>query len=142
MPTGRVLATVQDGDGGEFAFFVRSPDGTWHRIAGFEDGLVQAAFGPDGDLFAVSRRDAPRGQVLRLAADDFDLAKATVVVPEGSDAIVTDHYGPPGDKTVLPCASRLYVIYQVGGPTVIRCFGIDGTPMPAPRSPRSARSIR
>ena len=73
--------------------------------------------------------------MLRLAADDLDLARAMVVVPEGSDAIVTDHYGPPGDKTVLPCASRLYVIYQVGGPTVIRCFGIDGTPMPAPRQP-------
>ena len=106
--------------------FVRSLDGTWHRIAGFEDGLVQAAFGPDGDVFAVSRRDAPRGKLLRLAADDFDLARATVVVPEGSDAIVTDHYGPPGDKTVLPCASRLYVIYQIGGPTQVRCFGIDG----------------
>ena len=83
VPTGRVLATVQNGDGGEFAFFVRSPDGTWQRIAGFKDGLVQAAFGPDGDVFAVSRRDAPRGQSAAPAADDLDLARATVVVPEG-----------------------------------------------------------
>src|SRR5581483_3568538 len=66
-PTGRVLATVQDGDGGEFAFFVRSPDGKWKQVAGFKDGLVQAAFGPGGELFAVSRKNAPRGKVIRLA---------------------------------------------------------------------------
>ena len=66
--TGRLLATVQNGDGGEFAFFVRSPDGTWQQIADFEDRMVQAAFGPDGDLFVVSRDGAPRGKVAAAAA--------------------------------------------------------------------------
>jgi len=134
-PTGRVLATVQDGDGGEFAFFVRSPDGKWKQVAGFKDGLVQAAFGPGGELFAVSRKNAPRGKVIRLAADDPDLAKAVEVVPEGNDAIVTTHYGPPGEATVLPCATRLYVTYQLGGPTAVRCFTLNGKPLPAPRQP-------
>jgi prolyl oligopeptidase len=134
-PSGRVLATVQDGDGGEFAFFVRSSEGKWRQIAGFKDGLVQAAFGPNGDLFAVSRKNAPRGKVLRLSAENPELAKAVMIVPEGNDAIVTTHYGPPGEKTVLPCSSRLYVTYQLGGPTAIRCFTFDGKPLPPPRQP-------
>lgn len=137
-PTGRVLASVQDGDGGRFAFFVRSDDGKWTRFADFPDGVVQAAFGPDGSIFLVSRKDAPRGKVLRLPADTLDLTRAVVIVPEGKDAIVTDHYGPPGEKTVLPCATRLYVEYQLGGPTAIRAFTLDGQPAPAPKQPEIA----
>jgi prolyl oligopeptidase len=137
-PTGRVLATMQVGDSGRFAFFVRSADGKWKQIADLTDGVVQAAFGPDGSVFVVSRKDAPRGKVLRLPADNPDLSNATVVVPEGKDAIDTDHYAPPGEKTVLPCATRLYVTYQLGGPTAIRCFTLDGKPLPAPRQPEIA----
>ena len=74
--------------------------------------------------------------MLRLAADDLDLAKATVVVPEGKDTIVTDFYGRPADKTVLPSASRLYVIYQLGGPSAVRCFDLDGKPLPTPQAAR------
>jgi len=137
-PTGRVLAAVQDGDGGRFAFFVRSADGKWQQFADFQDGVVQAAFGPDGSVFLVSRKGAPRGKVLRLPPDTLDLARAFVVVPEGRDAIVTSHYGPPGEKTVLPCASRLYVEYQLGGPAAIRAFTLDGKPAPAPKQPEIA----
>jgi prolyl oligopeptidase len=136
--TGRVLASVQNGDSGEFAFFLRSPDGKWRQLAGFKDGLVQAAFGPGGELFAVSRKDAPKGKVLRLPADDPDVAKATVVIPEGADAIVTDFYGPHGAKTVLPTATRLYVTYQLGGPSAARCFDHAGKPLAAPRQPEVA----
>src|SRR5262249_20057935 len=60
------------------------------------------------------------------------------VVPEGKDTIVTDHYGPPGEKTVLPCATRLYVEYQLGGPTAIRAFTLSGKPAPAPKQPEIA----
>ncbi len=136
--TGRVLAAVQNGDGGEFAFFLRSADGKWRQFAGFKDGLVQAAFGPSGELFAVSRKGAPRGKILRLSADDPNLSKASAVVPEGTNTIVTDFYGPPGEKTVLPTAARLYVTYQLGGPTAVRCFSLDGKPLPAPRQPEIA----
>src|SRR5207253_3627625 len=110
-PTGRVLLSVQNGDGGEFAHFVRSPDGKWRQFAGFADQAVQAIFGPKDDLYVVSRKGAPRGQVLRLSAADPDLARATVVVPEGKDTVVTDFYAPPGQATVLPTESRLYVTY-------------------------------
>src|SRR5262249_36636031 len=136
--TGRVLLSVQNGDGGEFAHSVRSPDGKWRQFAGFKDQAVQAALGPKDDLYVVSRKDAPRGKVLRLSAAEPDLAKATVVIPQGPDTIVTNFYASPGQTTLLPTTTRLYVTYQLGGPTAIRCFTLDGKPLPVPRQPEIA----
>jgi len=133
--TGRVLCTVQNGDGGEFAHFVRAYGGEWKQFAHFQNGAVQAAFGAGDSLFVVSRKGAPRGKVLRLDAAEPDLAKATVVVPEGLDSVVTDFYTPPEGATVLPTASRLYMTYQLGGPSVVRCFTYDGKSAPAPQQP-------
>jgi prolyl oligopeptidase len=133
--TRRVLLTVQNGDGGEFAHFVRSADGTWRQFAGFKDQAVQAMFGPKDALYVVSRKDASRGKVLRLSAKTLDLATAQVVIPEGQDTIVTDFPGYSSRQTLLPTASRLYVTFQLGGPTAIRCFTLDGKPLPAPKQP-------
>jgi len=128
--TGRVLATVQDGDGGEFAHFLREADGKWRKFSDFGDKTLVAAFGPDDTLFVMSRKDAPRGQILRVPIDTLAVAGAPVVVPEGVDAVVEDFWGPP---TVLPTASRLYVVYQLGGPSTIRAFTLDGKPADAPK---------
>jgi prolyl oligopeptidase len=136
--TGRVLATVQNGDGGEFAMFLRATDGKWRQLAKFDDGLVQAAFGPAGDLYIVSRKSAPRGKILRLSTADPDPARATVIIPEGADTIVTNFYERPCFQSVLPTATRLYVTYQLGGPSAIRCFDLDGKPLAAPKQPEIA----
>lgn len=132
---GLLLATVQNGDGGEFAHFVRSPLGKWRQFAGFQDKAIQAAFGPEGAIYVVSRNDAPKGKILRLSAEAPDLAKAAVVVPESGDTIVTDFHTSPEVATVRPTATRLYVTYQLGGPSVIRCFGYDGRLLPPPKQP-------
>jgi prolyl oligopeptidase len=131
--TGRLLVAVQDGDGGRFAHYLRAPDGRWRQFSTFGDKVVQAAFGPPDGLFVVSREGAPRGKILRLSAADPDVAHARVVVPEGKDAVVTDFYGTSSRQTVLPTAHRLYVTYQLGGPTVVRAFDLDGKPEEAPR---------
>jgi prolyl oligopeptidase len=133
--TSRILLTVQNGDGGEFAHFVRAPDGGWKQFAGFKDQAVQAMFGPKDDLYVVSRKEAPRGKVLRLSADKPDLSTATVILPEGADTIVTDFPSYSSRQTLLPTASRIYVTHQLGGPTAIRCFTLDGKPLPAPKQP-------
>lgn len=133
--TGRVLATVQNGDSGEFEQFVRPVEGAWKKFAGFKDGAVQAVFGPKDELFVVSRKDAPKGKVLRLSAAEPNLAKATVVIPSGDDTIITDFYGTTSRQTVLPTANRLYVTYQLGGPSAFRCFTLDGKPLAAPSQP-------
>ncbi len=128
--TGRLLCTVQKGDGGEFLQFVREPDGKWHQFADYPDRVVQAAFAPDGGLFLVSRLGAPRGKILHLGAKDVQLTKATLVVPEGKDAVVTEF---EGKASVVPTAGRLYVIYQLGGPTELRAFTHAGKPVAAPQ---------
>jgi prolyl oligopeptidase len=132
-PSGRVLASVQNGDGGEFAHFLRSPEGKWQQFSSFKDQIVQAAFGPKEDLFLVSRKQAPRGKILRLSVNDLNIDGAAAVVPQEKDTIVTDFYGYTSRQTVMPTTSRLYVIYQLGGPTEIRVFDLDGKPQPAPR---------
>jgi prolyl oligopeptidase len=131
--SGRLLASVQNGDGGEFAHFLRDPAGLWRQFTSFKDQIVYAVFGPRDDLYLVSHRDAPRGKVLRLAVAELSLDRASAVVPEGKDAIVTDFSRRIGRHTVLPAATRLYAIYQTGGPTEVRAFGLDDKPQEAPR---------
>jgi prolyl oligopeptidase len=131
--TGRVLATVQNGDGGEFAFFLRETNGDWQQFSTFKDKIVQAAFGRHDDLFLISLEAAPRGKLLRMSTSNLDPAKAKVVVPEGPDTIVVDFPGYSSRQTVLPTANRLYVTYQLGGPTALRCFDFDGKPLDAPK---------
>lgn len=113
-----VLAAVENGDGGELAFFLRRPDGAWAQVAAFADGVVDAAFGPDGSLYLLSHHGAPRGKVLRLAPGEAKLASASVVVPEGDGVI----------QGLLPTATRLYLAEILGGPSRVRWVGLDGAP--------------
>src|SRR6267378_409437 len=58
-PDGRfVLANVSTGDGGEHAYWLRSPDGAWSGFARFEDRIIEARFGEDSALYLLSREDA------------------------------------------------------------------------------------
>jgi prolyl oligopeptidase len=127
--SGELLATVQDGDGGEFAHFLRTTDGQWRQFSRFGDRIVQAEFGPEGSLVLVSRAEAPRGKLLRLATSHLDPARAEVIVPEGDDTIVSSFWGSP---SILFTGGRLYVTYQLGGPSEIRVFDMDGKPLKAP----------
>ena len=127
--TGRVLATIQNGDGGEFAHYLREFDGRWRQFSKFPDKIIQAEFGPKDDLYVVSRQDAPRGKIVRVPIHSLDIANGEVVVPEGQDAIVTSFWH---DTTVVPTDSRLYVVYQLGGPSEIRVFDLAGKPLAAP----------
>jgi prolyl oligopeptidase len=128
--SGRLLANVQNGDGGEFAQFLRTPDGKWTQFTSFKDKIVDVVFGPREDFYLVSRRDAPRGKILRLSVKDLALDSARVIVAEGTDTIVTSF---SGRETLVPASSRLYVVYQLGGPSEIRVFDLDGKPEPAPK---------
>src|SRR5271154_1987919 len=77
-----LLAAVANGDGGEFAHYVMDTDGHWTQITHFEDGIVSVHFGADQALYLLSRKDAPRGKILRLPLAQLHLAQAKVVVPE------------------------------------------------------------
>lgn len=122
-PSGRLLATVQNGDGGEFAMHLRDPNGRWRQFAEFDDAIVQASFGPRDDLYVVSRDGAPRGKILRVSIRTLDVARARVIVPEGEDSIVTEFWGLP---MLVATRSRLIVGYQLGGPSELRVFDLRG----------------
>src|SRR5262249_31980329 len=124
-----LLATVANGDGGEFAHYVLGPAGKWTQLTHFADQVTGAAFGPDDMLFLLSHRDAPRGQALRLPLSGAPLDQAKLVVPESDGAI----------EGFLPTAGRLYVADLVGGPSRLRVFDLDGKPQaPVPLSPVAA----
>lgn len=130
--TGRLLVTVQNGDGGEFEMHLRERNGRWQQFSTFEDGHVQATFGPSNDLYVVSRHEAPRGKILKTSIRRPNLERARVVVPEGEDTIVTDFWGPP---TVVPTRNRIYVTYQTGGPSELRVFDLRGRAQDKPELP-------
>jgi prolyl oligopeptidase len=108
-----VLATVENGDGGEFAFYVTDDKGNFSQIAKFEDKIVDARFGSDGALYLLSRKGAPKGALHRLAKP-FATSKPVLLVPEGDGVI--EHYAVT--------KSHVYVAEQLGGPSRLRTFSL------------------
>lgn len=121
--SGRMLATIQKGDGGQFALYLRDKDGKWEQFSTYGDKVIQAAFGPKDDLYIVSRVGAPRGKVQRMPIAALDTSKAATVIAESADTIVESFWAPP---SVVPTPSRIYVLYQLGGPSEIRVFDHAG----------------
>lgn len=136
--TGRLLVTVQKGDGGEFELYLKDNKGQYNKFSVFGDKALQATFGKNKDLYVLSRAGAPKGKVMHLPIANIDadpskaLSTATLVIPEGKDTIVEDFWGPP---TVRVTDGRIYVLYQLGGPSEIRAFSHDGKPAKAPEVP-------
>jgi prolyl oligopeptidase len=111
-----LLVTVANGDGGEFAHYLRGPSGVWKQITRFEDQVKQALLGRDDALYLRSHKGAPNGQVLRVPLATPALAHARVVVGERGEAI----------QAFTPADTRLYVTELVGGPSQIRVYDLGG----------------
>jgi prolyl oligopeptidase len=129
-----LIAAVANGDGGEFAHYVMDAAGHWTQVTHFVDRIVAVKPGPDAALYLLSRKGAPRGQVLRLPLAHLDLAEAKVTVPQSS--------GPAADESArasiedfVPAPGHLYVADVVGGPSRIRVFDLQGHPLPGPPLP-------
>jgi prolyl oligopeptidase len=116
-PDGRyLLASVANGDGGEFAHFLRDPDDIWTQITRFDDQVIAAEFGEDDALYLLGRAGAPRGAILRLPLATPALAHARTVVPERD--VTIEHF--------TPTATRLYVTELDGGPSQLRVYDLAG----------------
>ena len=102
-----VLARMANGDGGEFLHYVLGAGGRWRQVTRLSDKISEAAFDPGDSLVLLSRKDAPMGKLLELAAPAFSLDQAKTVVSPGRSSI----------ETFLPVASRLYISYMAGGPS-------------------------
>ena len=82
-----ILAQMANGDGGEFAHYLLSPDGQWTQVTRLADSVTGAVFGGNDSLWLVSRLGSQRGKVLRMPLSKPDLAGAQTVVPESKSAI-------------------------------------------------------
>ncbi len=130
---GRLLATVQKGDGGQFSHYLRETDGTWRQFSRFGDGTKQACFGKSDDLLVVTLNNASRGRIVRVPIDSLDVDSSPTLIPEGKDTIVSGGIAFWGETTVLPTNDRLFVIYQLGGPSELRAYDYRGNLVDAPR---------
>lgn len=124
-----VVASVANGDGGEFAHYVISQDGKVKQVSRFEDKIVAAAIGVDNAMYLVSRKDAPRGKLLKLILDDLDLAHAKLIVPE-SDAVIQPG-GEFGGSPITITKDALYLREIVGGPSRVAIYDHEGKPLGA-----------
>jgi prolyl oligopeptidase len=114
-----LLASVANGDGGQFAHYLMDADGKWTQITRFEDGIVSVKFGVDPALYLLSRKGAPRGQIFRHTLGH--LTQETLVVPQTPGGATESDRASIED--FVPALDRLYVIDIVGGPSRVRVFG-------------------
>jgi prolyl oligopeptidase len=111
-----ILATVANGDGGEFAHYLLGPNQSWKQITQFSDQIKVALIGRDNALYLLSRADAPRGKILRLPLDVPELKNAAEIVASGEAVI----------EQIVPGTDALYVADLLGGPSQIRRFDLNG----------------
>ncbi len=122
-----VLATVSNGDGGEYAHYLLGPSGGWIQLTKFADRITQANLGLDNSLYLLSLKDSPRGKLLRMSLEGRpELSKTTVFVEQG-EGVITNF---------VPTAQKLYVTEMIGGPSRLRVFGLNGKEeKPVPTEP-------
>ena len=76
-------------------------------------------------LYLLSRKDAPRGQILRLPLAHLDLAQAKVIVPQVL-RLGSDESARASIENFVPTPGHLYVIDIMGGPSRVRVFDDAG----------------
>jgi prolyl oligopeptidase len=121
-----VIASVANGDGGEFAHYLIDQQGAARQITRFEDKVVAAAAGADGALYLVSRQGAPRGKLLKLAPGVTDLRRAVTLVAE-SDAVMLAA-GEFGGEPMVVTSNALYLRELIGGPARVAVYDHAGKP--------------
>jgi prolyl oligopeptidase len=115
-----LLATVANGDGGDYAHYLRDPSGNWRQITKFEDQVKQIEFGrdplyiewpKDDSLYLLSRKDAPRGRILKVALANPDLSAAAEIIKQREKQVI---------QSFVPSSSGLYLHIMNGGPSEVR----------------------
>jgi prolyl oligopeptidase len=123
-----VLVHVANGDGGEYAHHVLrvGPPGAGGaaapvRLSAFADELVHTSFAPDGKIWGISRKGAPRGKVV-VFSPPYD-KPAETFFPEG-DGVLED---------LVVTKTALYLVELVGGPSRLRRVPLSVSPEPLAR---------
>ncbi len=108
-----ILAQVANGDGGEFAYFLMVPGGTWVQITQFSDKVTSCVFGKEM-LYLLSHQNAPKGKILALSLVNPRFQEAKVIVPESEVSI----------SAVAAGEKNIYVVDMNGGPSQIRVVNL------------------
>ena len=107
-----MLLAVANGDGGEYAHYLKTPNG-WTQLTKFEDKITDVEFGHDQALYMMSIKTTPRGSILRMPLADPELGKTATVVPQGAYTI----------SSFTPGISKLFAVETQGGPS--RLVSVD-----------------
>lgn len=110
------LATVANGDGGEYAHYFLDQTGKWTQITHFEDMIPTATFGPDNSIYMLSRNKVPRGKIIYLEPGETDLSKSKTLIEECD--LVIEYF--------LATQNFIYLVYLDGGPTKLQVVSLDG----------------
>jgi prolyl oligopeptidase len=144
-----LIATVANGDGGQFAHYLMDATGHWTQITRFEDEVVAVQVASDDSLDLLSYKNSPRGQILRLPLSHLDLTKADlanadlanadlaqaqVIVPQSAGA-GPDENARASIESFVAVPGRLYVTDIIGGPSRVRVFDPQGHPLAGPSLP-------
>jgi prolyl oligopeptidase len=122
-----ILASVQRGDGGEWACYVLREGQPAVEVANYPDRIVYATIGPDDAIYAISRAGAPDGKIVKLKAPFASgaLGSAPTIVAESKVAILSGGAEQHVQDLTLS-AKQLFVRDIVGGPNQVRVFDLDG----------------
>ncbi len=123
-----LLATVANGDGGEFAHYLMNSSGQWIQVTHFGDGIVSAKLGTNGDaaLYLLSRKDAPRGQSIAVDAGGYCAGESPTPRSRKVRALGSSDSARASIDDIVPAATRLYVREMIGGPSRVRIFDHQG----------------
>src|ERR1700693_1144791 len=115
-----VVATVANGDGGDFEHFVFGPDKRWVQFTKFGDKVKKGvlAFGPT--FYAISLDAAPHGKIVKFALDASEIKPEAVVSPmEG----IVQEVAVSGDEILIHSMD--------GGPSGLNACTLDGSSLKA-----------
>lgn len=120
------VANVQLGDGGQWQAWVLKPGAKPRQVVRYQDRVIDVIMAHNGDLYGLSRLNAPKGKVLKLEANatgGFEAAK--VVAPEQKEAAIVD--GGESGHPLTASGSRLIVKRIAGGPSTLSVYDGAGT---------------
>ncbi len=129
LPSGKVLVIMQYGDSGKFQLHLRDANGSWHRVADYDDRMVQATFIDADTLLVLSRKSSPRGNFLRMDISDLPKVEVQPLLSAGDFAFASDFYDDP---TFIVHRDKIYAKTLAGGPEGLQVYDLNGAPLPSP----------
>ena len=137
---GRALATVQNGDSGEFAMFLRSPRGKWKQFRGLQGRPCAGRLRAGRRSFAVSARAHRKGRSFVCSAADPDFRRRTSWCPKATTPSSLTST-PPEKRRSCRLSKALRHLSASADHVRFRCFMLmAGQPAAAPERPKSHRS--